>query len=155
EERDVALGQTGLGQRAVAPADLARGEAPGEGEGDGQDERHQRRLAPAAEAGEPGDEGELARGGELPRLLARQALEAPLLGRGELQAVEALGAGEVVVLEAVGLLRRERPQDVAIDDLMLFDVGVVHDAHAPWAGARPRALRPWSSLKRCRARKRT
>src|SRR3954451_6999794 len=95
------------------------------------------------------------RGGELRHVLPRHALEAALDRLGELQAVEALGAGEIVILEPLRLLGGERPHHVAVGDLVLFDVDMVHGQPAlPGAPCRF-WKRSMSSLKRWRARKRT
>src|SRR4051812_49838255 len=66
------------------------------------------------------------RGGELRHVLPRHALEAALDRLGELQAVEALGAGEIVILEPLRLLGGKSPHHVAVGDLVLFDADMGH-----------------------------
>ena len=119
-------GGAGLGQLLVALCDLPVGEQAGHEENGEEDREEESHLPRAAEAGEPGENGDLAGGGDAHRVLAGGAFEAPFHGLRQLQPVKALLTGKIMLLEARRLLGRELSHHIALGDLPLFDVGVIH-----------------------------
>ena len=63
--------------------------------------------------------------------------EAPLEAAGELELLHALGAADEVLLEAGLLVGRQQALVIALDQAVVFDVGVVHEVRARAAGALP------------------
>src|SRR6185295_9434172 len=124
-DRNGALRQLLPGPRelAVEPAGLAR-QVERRQDGDQEQEADAPGCQPGAR--EPGEQAEPHHAGRgLARGNGAQAEAQRLRG---LQAVEALRAGEGVLLEARRLVRRELAQEIALGDLLSIDQRVVHSA---------------------------